>query len=249
MIFLKKNKFKILWITIFFILVFSFFSSSLGVENKNAECEWGRVTVNCLNIRCGPGIKYKKIGKINKNEYIEIYAQIDDWYVIKTEDNIVGTVSSKYIELVEEKIENDITSVDNLVNDLNSLGLTEDEQIFLNLINANRENNGLPELEIDSEVQNIARLKANDLVENNYFAHTSERYGDIPAMLNDFGINYKTVGENIAGNNNISGAVEAWMNSEKHRENVLSTVYNYTGVAVVESELYGKIFVQVFVGK
>ena len=59
----------------------------------------------------GPGIKYKKIGKINKNEYIEIYAQIDDWYVIKTEDNIVGTVSSKYIELVEEKIENDILMV------------------------------------------------------------------------------------------------------------------------------------------
>ena len=284
--FFKKNKFKILWISLFIIMCFAFFSTALGVETTVVEFTSGKVIANCLNIRCGPGIQYKKIGKLNKNDYIEVYAQLGEWYVIKTENNLVGTVNAKYVDLItkeelenihnisnlekisteemdgKENVEYDIKGEDDIAETqseiildvsnseyLNSSELTEDEQEFLNLVNVNRENNGLAILEIGSEVQNIARLKAKDLVENNYFSHTSEKYGDIPAMFTDFGITYKTVGENIAGNNNISGAVEAWMNSENHRANLLSKDYNYTGVAVVESELYGKIFVQVFVGK
>lgn len=37
------------------------------------------------------------------------------------------------------------------------------------------------------------------------------------------------------------------MNSDNHKANILSEKYNYTGVAVVDSKDYGKVFVQVFV--
>lgn len=68
---------------------------------------------------------------------------------------------------------------------------------------------------VDDELQNIARIKAQDMVDNNYFSHTSPTYGSPFDMMKNFGISYKTAGENIAGNSTNSGAVNAWMNSER----------------------------------
>lgn len=262
---------------------------------------FGKVTASCLNVRCGPGLSYNRVGKLYKGSYVDVFAKVGNWYIIKTDDDLVGAVSSDYLEAVYDETErysnsennsNEVveetssqeteitessenteeststqlesestenidssatveTSNQEVISEefANSGELTEDEQEFLDLINANREANGLEDLQIDNEVQNVARLKAEDLVNNNYFAHDSETYGDIQNMLNTFEISYSQAGENIAGNSSLAKAVEAWMNSENHKVNILSESYNYTGVAVVESETYGKIFVQVFVQK
>ena len=68
-------------------------------------------------------------------------------------------------------------------------------------------------------------------------------------MLKNNSIAYKTASENIAGNSSIAGAVESWLNSDTHKENILSTNYNYTGIAVVDSIAYGKVIVELFVGR
>ena len=39
------------------------------------------------------------------------------------------------------------------------------------------------------------------------------------------------------------------MNSSGHKANILNSNYNYTGLAVVKSSKYGKIYVQMFIGK
>ena len=132
---------------------------------------------------------------------------------------------------------------------IENLELTEEEKEFLNLINSNRKDNGLNELKIDNAIQNVARLKAQDLERNDYFSHKSPSYGDINEMLVSFGVKCSIAQENIAGNQNLSGAVEAWMNSDSHKSNILNEEFNYTGVAIVESSTYGKIFVEVFVKK
>lgn len=87
------------------------------------------------------------------------------------------------------------------------------------------------------------------MVDNNYFSHTSPTYGSPFEMIKSFGITYKAAGENIAGNSSNIGAVKAWMNSEGHKANILSNNYNYTGIGVVNSQKYGKIYVQMFIGK
>ena len=87
------------------------------------------------------------------------------------------------------------------------------------------------------------------MVDNNYFAHESPIYGSPFNMLKSFKISYKTAGENIAGNSSNSGAVTSWMNSSGHKANILNSNFNYTGVGVVSSSKYGKIFVQMFIGK
>ena len=182
----------------------------------------------------------------------------------ESEENLNNTenaVDSSSESVENNKSEEEINTDDNNLNDssttqeviseefANSEELTKDEQEFLDLINANREANGLKALEVDPEVQNVARLKAKDLVDNNYFAHNSETYGDIQNMLNTFEISYTSAGENIAGDSSLAKAVEAWMNSKNHKVNILSENYNYTGIAIEESKDYGKIFVEVFIQK
>ena len=127
--------------------------------------------------------------------------------------------------------------------------LTADEQEMLDLINNERVANGLSALIIDKDLENIARLKARDMVNKSYFSHDSKEYGSPFNMMKNFGISYKIAGENIAGNTSCADAVTEWMNSEEHRDNILNSSYTYTGVAAIDGSIYGKIFVQEFVGK
>ena len=209
----------------------------------------GLVTTAGLNVRQGPGTNYKIVTMVYKNEYIRIFAKIGDWYVIQTEKDYIGMVSSKYVKLIYPNGNTDSPNTTTPSTTENNSGLTADELEVFNLINAKRTSAGLSALRIDNEVQNVARIKAQDMVDSNYFSHTSPTYGSPFDMMKNFGIKYKTAGENIAGNSSNSGAVNAWMNSEGHRANILSNNFNYTGIAVVKSPKYGKIFVQMFIGK
>ena len=162
-------------------------------------------------------------------------------------------VSSKYVKLIYPKSNNSNNqNTNNTTNNTttnNGNSLTADEKEVFDLINAKRTAAGLSALKIDAELQNVARAKAEDMVKNNYFSHTSPTYGSPFDMMKSFGVSYKTAGENIAGNSSNTGAVNAWMNSEGHKANILNSSFNYTGVAVVKSSKYGKIFVQMFIGK
>ena len=159
-------------------------------------------------------------------------------------------VSKKYIKLIYPTGGvTDTTNPPSNPDTENSNGLTADEQETFDLINAQRTAAGLQPLQIDPEVQNVARAKAQDMVNNNYFSHTSPTYGSPFDMLKSYGVKYKAAGENIAGNSSNQGAVNAWMNSEGHKANILSNNYNYTGLGVVSSPKYGKIYVQMFIGK
>lgn len=126
--------------------------------------------------------------------------------------------------------------------------LTEEEQETLDLINEYRKKNGLKPLKTFAKLEDMATLKANDIVENEYFSHTSEKLGTPFEMLKNNGISYEVAGENLAGNISPKKAVEAWINSPAHKANILDEEYEYTGIAVIESPIYGKVFTQIFLG-
>lgn len=211
----------------------------------------GLVTAATLNVRQGPGTSFKVVTTVNKNQYIRIFAKIGDWFVIQTDSDYIGTVSSKYVKLIYPNSSNNQNNTgDNSNSGTNTTSqLTADEQEVFDLINAKRVSNGVSPLKIDDELQNVARIKAQDMVDNNYFSHTSPVYGSPFDMIKKFGISYKTAGENIAGHSTNSGAVNAWMNSSGHKANILNSSFNYTGIGVVSSPKYGKIYVQMFMGK
>lgn len=229
-------------------------SSSLAMTNyEELDFVTGIVTASALNVRTGPGTNYKAIGLVYKNEYIRVFAKIGDWYVIQTDSDLIGTVNKKYVRAINSKNNSNSTSgtVQNVTTNKTDVSATPSalEKELLELINAKRTAYGLSKLSFDTATQKTARAKAEDLVANNYFSHNSPIYGTPFEMMKNFGVTYKTAGENIAGNSTLEGAVNAWMNSQGHRENILNNAYNLTGIGVVKSNTYGYVMVQMFVGR
>lgn len=246
--FILKNKFIILLLCIVCIIEISIFSICFGmVEVENVEFKLGIVNTDYLNLRTGPGVDFDSIDMLTKNEYIRIHGKIGDWYIVQNNNNTIGTVHSKYITPTQDQ-KSAVSNIE-VVEEASAPAITTDEELVLSLINTEREKNNLSKLEIDSELQNLARLKAEDLVKNNYFSHISPTYGTPFEMLKKYNIKYKIASENIAGNSSLENAVSSWMNSESHKENILSNLYNFTGIAVVDSIAYGKIIVELFVGR
>lgn len=246
--FVLKNKVTIILSAIILVLLVSLFATSFGMENvETVDVSLGIVNTDYLNMRSGAGINFKSIDLLKKNEYVRIFGKIGDWYIIQNEKNKIGTVHQKYITPTSE--EKTATTNAETVEEPSNLNLTQEESELLSLINNERNKNNLPNFEIDEKLQNVARLKAKDLVENSYFSHTSPNLGTPFEMLKDNGISYKTASENIAGNSSISGALESWLKSDNHKKNILSNDYNYTGISVVDSIAYGKIIVELFVGR
>lgn len=245
---------KLIIALILFITIISISTVSKAMSHyQTVGTTTGLVTASALNVRQGPGTNYKAVTMIYKNEYIRVFAKIGDWYVIQTNGDYIGMVSSKYVKLIYPKSNNlnnqNTNNTKNNTTTNNGSSLTANEKEVFDLINAKRTAAGLSALKVDAELQNVARAKAEDMVKNNYFSHTSPTYGSPFDMMKSFGVSYKTAGENIAGNSSNTGAVNAWMNSEGHKANILNSSFNYTGVAVVKSSKYGKIFVQMFIGK
>ena len=250
---MRNLKFKIyIFILIFCILLIINSNSFAMLNYQTVGTSTGIVTATSLNVRQGPGTNFSTITRVNKNEYIRVFAKIGDWYVIQTDRNYLGSVSSKYIKLIYPNSTSSSASSQKSSSGSSTTTtsqLTSDEKEVFDLINKQRVANGLSALKIDDELQNVARIKAQDMVDNNYFSHTSPTYGSPFDMIKKFGISYKTAGEKIAGNSTNSGAVNAWMGSTGHKANILNSSFNYTGIGVVKSPKYGKIFVQMFIGR
>lgn len=251
---LGKHK-KILKLVAVIIVLFSIsifiMSKTFAMQHYyDVDFTIGIVTVQTLNVRSGPDTSYDVITTVRKNEYIRIFAAIGNWYIVQIEGDYIGAVSQKYVKPIYPNTNTDsnTNSGANSGTSTNS-ALTIDEQEVFNLINQQRASQGLSVLKVDTEVQRVAKIKAQDMVDRNYFSHNSPTYGSPFDMLNRFKVSYKTAGENIAGNASNSEAVNAWMNSPGHKANILNNSYNYTGIGVVKSPTYGKIYVQMFVGK
>lgn len=126
-------------------------------------------------------------------------------------------------------------------------GISEFARQVVNLTNEQRQKNGLAPLQIDTTLSNVAQRKSQDMQQNNYFSHTSPTYGSPFDMMRDFGVTYKTAGENIAqGQKTPKEVVNAWMNSSGHRANILNKNFTHIGVGF---ETQGYHWTQMFIGK
>ncbi len=249
-----KKTVKIILVLVFVLNISILVMSKTFAKQHYYELDYqtGIVTTTMLNVRSGPSTDHEVITTVRKNEYVRIFAGIGNWYIVQIEGDYIGAVSQKYIKPIYPNANNsgfNTNSNTNSNTSTNHSTLTADEQEVLKLINQQRTKNGLSALKVDAEVQRVAKIKAQDMVDSNYFSHNSPIYGSPFDMLNSFKISYKIAAENIAGNASNQAAVTAWMNSAGHQANILNNGYNYTGIGVVNSKTYGKIYVQMFIGK
>ncbi|MBR3094420.1 MAG: SafA/ExsA family spore coat assembly protein [Clostridia bacterium] len=125
-------------------------------------------------------------------------------------------------------------------------GVLAYEEEVIRLVNEVREKNGLKPLTKNWELCRVARYKSQDMVENHYFSHTSPTYGSPFQMMKDFGLAYRTAGENIAfGQRTPQEVMNAWMNSDGHRANILNPSFTQIGVGYAAN---GRYWTQMFIG-
>jgi uncharacterized protein YkwD len=124
--------------------------------------------------------------------------------------------------------------------------LAGQEQQMLSLLNAERAKNGLKPLSLMPELTNLARLKSNDIIQNNYFSHTSPVYGSFANMVYNAGIRFYSVGENLAKARNGQHAFVLLMASSGHKANMLNRNFTHVGIGIIQ-DTYGVVVTQLFI--
>lgn len=124
------------------------------------------------------------------------------------------------------------------------------QQRLIELTNKEREKKNLPPVRENTALDNAAKLKAENMISENYWAHFAPS-GKTPwDFILGSGYKFTFAGENLAKNfYNSEDVVVAWMNSPKHKENLLNPKYEDMGIAVVDGVLNGQkttLIVQMF---
>lgn len=124
------------------------------------------------------------------------------------------------------------------------------ESEVLALVNQERAKYSLKPLEMDWELQRVARTKSQDMAQKGYFSHQSPTYGSPFDMMKQFGISFKGAGENIAsGQRTPQEVMDSWMKSTGHRANILKPEFTHIGVGYYRGGSYGHMWTQMFITK
>ncbi len=119
--------------------------------------------------------------------------------------------------------------------------------------NKERRKANLEPLKENSALSYAAYLRAKDILKFQDFSHEATKSGNRTVVLTMqiVGYRYSNGGENLAlGSDDPNGVMAGWLNSPKHKDNILSKDFNETGVAVLngtfqdDSDVY--IVVQLF---
>jgi uncharacterized YkwD family protein len=243
-----------------------------GIEssvNKMGDIQRIKIVSDKSDVKSGCSNNSPVLQTANKDSTLDVVSQVSDWFAVKLPNNQIGFVPKQQAKpiVVEDKTpqvtpetsggapqptQGNTTSSKapkTPTAQTNSSTLTSQEQEMLKLVNEARAQNNAPPLQIDMQVTNVARVKAQDMIDNNYFSHNSPKYGSPFDMMKSFGISYVQAGENIAGNQNVQNAHNALMNSPGHRKNILNPEYTHIGIGIKSGGTYGNMFSQMFVSK
>lgn len=113
---------------------------------------------------------------------------------------------------------------------------------LIELTNQERAKNGLEPVAENEALNRAAAMKAQNMLEENYWAHFAPSGKSPWDFILGAGYRFSFAGENLAKNFYNSGdVVEAWMASPTHRDNILNSKYKDIGIAVVEGNLNGQM--------
>ena len=126
-------------------------------------------------------------------------------------------------------------------------GATE-ARIF-DLINAERQHQGLPALVYNAQLDRMAKIQAENMAYFQKMAHNIPE-SQLPTLgdrARYVGYPFGRLAENVAlGYPNAETAVQGWMNSSGHRRNILDASVEETGIAIARSSAGGLYYCQVF---
>src|SRR3989344_98520 len=113
--------------------------------------------------------------------------------------------------------------------------------VLVDLTNTNRLSQNISPLTFNDTLAYAAQLKANDMSQKSYFAHTSPEGKSPWYWFTEGGYKFIYAGENLAVNFIDSGdVVSAWMNSAGHRANILNGNFTEIGIALAPGTYNGR---------
>ena len=115
---------------------------------------------------------------------------------------------------------------------------------LFNFTNEARKSNDstLVDLKYNNTLAEIARIRAKDMFDHQYFAHVSPAGDNVSKEADKNGYSYVTIGENIALGNfdGSQDLLNAWMNSPGHRANILNKTYREIGISAIQGMYKGQ---------
>lgn len=110
----------------------------------------------------------------------------------------------------------------------------------IRLTNEKRAAEGLPALRHNAALSQAAAAKGAHMLAHDYWAHVAPDGTQPWKFFADINYKYKYAGENLARDfSNPAAAVNAWLASPSHRDNMLSNKYQEIGIGVIEGDLAG----------
>ncbi len=244
-----KKKRRIILTYISFIIVaavlvyffhYFFYTSNLkqlgqavGIEPDNNITSYGNSTVTNLEHRADQP----------EESFIAdasdiIINSLDDYFI-----DVKG-ISEETLDTSDESIggqpaeEQNVQETDEQVTHVEEIPAASSRELdLLYLINTNRNESGLPSLNLNPSISLVAESRSNDMISRNYFSHTTPDGKTIFNILVENGIMYAAAGENIQQATPPSWGtpqvfLNAWMSSSVHRNNILSPLYSQAGIGI-----------------
>ena len=91
-----------------------------------------------------------------------------------------------------------------------------------------------PALRWDATLQGVAAGHSQDMARRNYFAHSSPEGREVAARVSAAHYKFRLVGENLAGGDrDLAGALQGWIDSPAHCENLMNPKFADVAVACV----------------
>ena len=132
--------------------------------------------------------------------------------------------------------------------------VVELERATFDLLNEKRKERGLSPLVWSESVALIAREHSVDMATMNYFSHKDMNGGYVSDRADSAGMKkWRAIGENIAFNRGFADpkvrAVELWMDSSSHRQNLLDDHWKESAIGIAVASDGSYFFTQVFLDK
>lgn len=122
--------------------------------------------------------------------------------------------------------------------------LTFAEQV-VELVNQERTKAGLNAVTLDKSIASAALVRAKEIETS--FSHTRPNGSKFSTALTEQGVTFKGAGENIAwGQKSPEAVMQAWMNSEGHRANILNKNFTKIGVGYYQNAAGRNFWTQLF---
>ena len=118
------------------------------------------------------------------------------------------------------------------------LGYSTDMSVgeLIAYLNNDRSSAGVGAISLNSQLNQAAQAKANDMVAENYWSHYSPSGAAPWNFILNSGYNYHSAAENLAyGYDTAAQLMDGWMGSSEHRANMLSGSYADVGFGIANS--------------